>query len=173
MKKEATNINFIRLLVLTAGFVFSASISFAQPGLPQRTITVTATQAIHFGTFCLTGAGGGTVSVGYDGNRTSTGDVFLSSLSPSAQPAIFDIKLCQGRNVIITYDVTTILTGSNGGSFTLDIGPTEKGVSGSQFPINNDCSFITTLRVGGTLNIPGSSPAGVYTGSFHITFEQE
>lgn len=173
MKKSTKNINFTLLLVLIIGLVFSVNISFAQPDLPQRVITVTPTQSIHFGTFCLTGAGGGTVSVGYNGDRSSTGDIFLSALSPSAQPAIFDIKLCQGRNVTITYDAQTTLTGSNGGSFTMDIGPTEKGVSGSQFPVNSDCNFITTLRVGGTLNIPGSSPAGVYTGSFHITFEQE
>lgn len=147
--------------------------SFAQPDLPPRNITITATQALHFGTFVLSGPGGGTVVVGHNGSRSSTGDISLSALAPAAQPAIFDIKLCQGRNVTITYDPTTTLTGSNGGSFTLNIGPTEKGVSGSQFPVNNDCNFITTLRIGGTLIIPGGSPSGIYTGTFFITFEQE
>ncbi|MBT3384902.1 MAG: DUF4402 domain-containing protein [Prolixibacteraceae bacterium] len=173
MKKIVLNRSFVRLFVLMAVFFLGISFSYAQPDLPQRAVSVTATQSIHFGTFCLTGAGGGTVVLGYDGSLNSTGDIFLSALAPVAQPAIFDIKLCQGRNVTITYDPTTTLTGSNGGSFTLDIGPTEKGVSGSVFPVNNDCNFITTLRVGGTLNIPGSSPSGTYTGSFSITFEQE
>lgn len=173
MKKIISNRGIVKLLVLTAFFYFNLSISSAQPDLPQRDITITATQAIHFGTFVLTGAGGGTVVLGHNGSRNSTGDVALSALAPAAQPAIFDIKLCQGRNVTITYDPTTTLTGSNGGSFTLNLGPTEKGVSGSQFPVNNDCNFITTLRVGGTLNIPGGSPAGTYTGNIFITFEQE
>ena len=73
----------------------------------------------------------------------------------------------------ITYDPTIILTGSNGGSFTLNVGPTEKGVSGSEFPVNNDCNFITTIRVGGTLDVPGGSPPGIYTGIFSMTFTQE
>ena len=146
---------------------------YAQPTLPNRSITISATQPLHFGTFSLAGMGSGTVSVGYDGIRIATGNIFLSALAPTAQPAIFDVKLCQGRNVTITFAPTTMLTGSNGGSFTVDIGPTEKGVSGSQFPIENNCDFITTLRVGGTLHIPGSSPPGIYTGSFEITFEQE
>ena len=147
--------------------------SFAQPDLPQRSLTVTATQAIHFGTLCVTGGAGGTVTVGYDGTRTSTGNIALLSIAPTAQPAIFEIKLCQGRNVIITFSATTTLTGSNGGSLTLDIGPTEKGINGASFTTNSDCNFITPLRVGGTLHIPGTAIPGTYTGSFDITFNQE
>ena len=147
--------------------------SSAQPSLPQRSITVQATQAIHFGTFSLTSGTGGTVSVGWNGIRSSTGDVFLSPMSPTSQPAIFEIKLCQGRNVRITYPPTTTLTGSNGGSFIMNIGPTEKGGNNTVFPIDNNCNFITILRVGGTLTIPGNSPSGVYTGNFEIIFDQE
>jgi len=149
------------------------TLSYAQPVLPQRVITTTATQAIHFGAFCLTGSGGGTVTVGYDGARSATGDILLLAISPVAQAAIFDIKLCQGRTVTITYDPTTTLSGSNGGSFNLDIGPTEKGISGTEFPVNNDCNFITTLRVGGTLTITAGSPIGTYSGNFSMTFTQE
>jgi hypothetical protein len=146
---------------------------YAQPNLPQRTITTTATQPIHFGAFCLTGSGGGTVTVGYDGSRSATGDILLFSISPTAQPAIFDIKLCQGRTVTITYDQPAPLTGNKGGSFNLFIGPTEKGTSGAEFPVNNDCNFITTLRVGGTITIPAGSPIGTYSGNFSMTFTQE
>jgi hypothetical protein len=74
--------------------------------------------------------------------------------------------------VIITYDPTTTIT--NGvPSLTLNIGPTEKGPSGSSFPVSNDCNFITTLRVGGTLDVPGGSPSGIYNGSFSMTFTQQ
>jgi hypothetical protein len=174
MKDLNPNTFQMRLLLLATVFFLFICIPNAQPTLPNRTITITATQPLHFGTFTLVGGmGGGTVSVGYDGSRNATGSIFLSALAPSAQPAIFDVKLCQGRNVTITFAPTTILTGSNGGSFTLDIGPTERGVSGSQFPVENNCDFVTTLRVGGTLHVPGSSPPGVYSGSFEITFEQE
>lgn len=172
MKGVFINNNILKLLYSTI-FLFFISYSYAQPALPQRSITVQATQTLHFGTFALSGSGDGKVILGYDGTRSSNANVFLSNLSPSSQPAIFDIKLCQGRNVTITYVPTTTLTGSNGGTMTLDIGPTEKGGNSAVFAVDNNCNFITVLRVGGTLNIPGSSPAGVYTGTFEITFEQE
>ena len=162
-----------KLLFLSTVLIYCAGFSYAQPALPQRTITVTATQAIHFGTLCLAGGVGGTVTVGYDGSRTSTGDIVLLAMAPTAQPAIFEIKLCQGRNIIITFSATTILTGSNGGSLTLDIGPTEYGINGASFVTNSDCNFITPLRVGGTLHVPGNVIPGTYTGNFDITFNQE
>ncbi|MDP2234821.1 MAG: DUF4402 domain-containing protein [Bacteroidales bacterium] len=160
----------LKFLFLLTVLLFSVNISYAQPELPPRSVTIAATQAIDFGRFCVTGSGG-TITLGWDGSRISTGGIALIS-SPTAQPAIFEIKLCQGRNVTITYASTATLTGSNGGTLTLDIGPTEKGVSGSSFPTNGDCNFITPLRVGGTLHIPGTTVPGIYTGSFDITFTQ-
>ena len=145
----------------------------AQPVLPPRSLTVTATQSINFGTFCLTGNAGGTVTVGWDGARTSTGDVTLLAMAPSAQPAIFEVKLCQGRNVIITFSSTTILTSTSGGAIQLEIGPTDQGSNNATFTVGNDCNFITPLRVGGTLHIPSTTPPGSYSGGFNITFNQE
>jgi hypothetical protein len=163
----------LQLLLSAIVFCLFIGISFSQPPLPQRNLTVTATQAIHFGTFCVTGGGGGAVIVGYDGNRTSTGDILLLSIAPTSQPAIFEVKLCQGRNVTITFSPTAILTNGSGGALTLHIGPTEQGINGNRFTTNNDCNFITPLRVGGTLDVPGNAPPGIYTGSFDITFNQE
>lgn len=174
---KALNINanklYILLLVSTTLILFCPNSASTQPLLPQRTITVTPTQAIHFGAFCVTGPAGGTVTVGFDGIRSSTGSVALLAVSPAAQPAIFEIKLCQGRSIVISFDATTILTGSNGGSLILEIGPTEKGSNNARFLTNSDCNFITPLRVGGTLHIPGNAISGTYTGSFSITFNQE
>jgi Domain of unknown function (DUF4402) len=170
MKIVNLNRTFLKLMFLISILLFCLDASYAQPDLPQRTITVQATQAIDFGTFYAISAG--TITVNWNGSVSTTGGV-VSLSSSTVQPAIFEIKLCQGRNVTITYDPTIILTGSNGGSFTLNVGPTEEGVSGSEFPVDNDCNFITTLRVGGTLEVPGSSPAGFYSGIFSIDFTQE
>lgn len=160
------------LLFLTIAFCFYFSLSFSQPPLPQRTLTVTATQSINFGSFCMSGADG-TITVTWQGIRTSTGGVIIIPRSV-AQPAIFEIKLCQGRNVIIAFEPTTILTNSEGGpSLTLDVGPTEKGGNGAFFPSNSDCNFVTPLRVGGTLHVPASAAPGSYSGSFNIIFSQE
>ena len=168
-----TNRRFLKLLLITTVLFVCVNISFAQPVLPQRSITVTATQGIHFGTICLAGSSGGNVILGWDGSRTSTGDILLLSIAPTAHPSVFEIKLCEGRNVVITFDATTILNGSNGGSLTFDNGPTEKGPNGSSFSTNSDCNFITTMRMGGTLHIPGAAIPGTYTGSFAITFNQQ
>jgi hypothetical protein len=162
---------FIQVYLLFSGQVY------AQPVLPPRTVTVNATQALHFGSFCLQNAGssGGTVTVDWQGSRTSTGQVTLLAMAPLHQVAIFEVNLCQGRNVIITYSATTTLNGSNGGSMLLNVGPSEKGISGTSFQVNTDCGFITQLRVGGTLTVGNnaSNPGGTYTGSFSITFNQQ
>ncbi len=169
MTKTYTYRSFLRLLLLTAIVCFCINVSYAQPDLPQRTITVQPTQAIDFGIFYVVSAG--TITVDWQGTVTTTGGV-VSLSSATVHPAIFDIKLCQGRNVTITYDPTTTIT--NGApSLTLNVGPTEKGPSGSFFPVSSDCNFITTLRVGGTLDVPSASPSGIYNGSFSMTFTQE
>jgi hypothetical protein len=173
MKRPKTTRGFYQVLFFTTVLIFCFNFSFAQPELPPRTITVTATQGIHFGTFCLTGGVGGTVTEAWDGTRTSSGSIALLGMAPTSHPAIFEIKLCHGRNVIITYDATTILNGSNGGSFTLNMGPTEKGPNGASFIIYGDCNYITLLRMGGTLLIPGTALPGTYSGSFAITFNQQ
>jgi hypothetical protein len=163
-------------LFLPALFLFVIS-AYSQPGLPSRTVTVHSTQAINFGSFCLVnnGSSGGTVTVDWQGNRTATGQVMLLNSGPAPQAAIFEINLCPGRLVVINYPLSTMLTGSNGGSVKLNIGPTEKGLSGSAFQVNTDCSFITQLRVGGTLIIGSNTanPGGDYSGNFSITFNQQ
>jgi hypothetical protein len=166
------NIKYNKRLVVMAILFLCFNFSYAQPSLPSRSITVIATQSLHFGAFAA-GAAGGTVTVGWDGTRTNTGDITLLSMAPTYQPAIFEIKLCAGRNINITFDPTVNLSGSDGGNLTLHVGPTEKGPNGVAFTTNTDCNFITPLRVGGTLDVPGGSIPGEYTGSFFITFNQE
>jgi len=170
MKTLKKYMGYVRLLFITIVISAIHSLLYAQPVLPQRTLTVTPTQSIHFGTFGV-GISGGTVTVAWEGTRSSTGDVVRLSMAPTAQPAIFEIKLCPGRDVIISFDPTAILSNGSGGSLLLHIGPNQ--YSNTRFPTGNDCNFITPLRVGGTLDIPGSAPVGAYTGSFSITFNQE
>jgi hypothetical protein len=164
-------------LRLLAYLLFGTTLLFAQPLLPRHTMSIIPTQGINFGTFCLTSLSGtgGTTTVDWQGTRSASGDVILLQASPTSQPAIFDVKLCQGRNVIISYSSTITLTGSNGGTMTLNLGPSEYGANGSQFPIAYDCDFVTHMRMGGTLVVGpySSNPEGIYTGSFEITFDQE
>jgi len=144
---------------------------YAQPTLPQREITLYAAQELNFGKFYDAGTGG-TITVDWQGTRTTTGGI-VGTTSSIVRPAIFEVKLCQGRNITITYPTTTILEGSRGGSIVLNVGPTEKGVNGAIFATDKNCDFITLLRVGGTLNIPANTPVGDYTGTLEISFDQQ
>jgi hypothetical protein len=159
--------------VILTSLVLFVSYSYGQPSLPPRSIEVNATQSLQFGTFALTGGAGGNVLVGYDGSRTASGSVALLAVAPYAQPAIFEVKLLQGRNININFSAITNLIGSDGGTLTLNIGPTDKGISAADFPTNNSRDFTTLLRVGGTLDIPSGAIPGFYTGTFFITFNQE
>jgi hypothetical protein len=144
---------------------------YSQPNLPQRSVTVTASQGIYFGKFYDTGTGGDVI-VDWQGIRTVTGGI-VAPPSSIVKPAIFEIKLCQGRNITISYSNSIPLTGDNGGIIQMDIGPTQKGNNGTTFAIENNCNFITILRVGGTLHILPNTPPGKFVGSFFITFDQE
>jgi len=157
---------FLKLLFFTLFFCLNTA--YSQPSLPQRTVSAIPTQPIDFGTFYVISAG--TITVNWQGSVSTTGGVVVVS-SVNARPAIFDITLCQGRNVTLTYSPTTTIT--NGApSITLTIGDTEKGPSGATFAVDTNCTFITTLRVGGTLDIPDGAVTGVYTGSFSMNFTQ-
>lgn len=173
MKAIKINIGVKKLLYIITILLFFVNIASANPATPKKSITVFPTQAINFGGFCITGIGGGTITIGWDGFRTSTGSVVLLPTGPMAQPAIFELKPCGGNNIILDFAPTTVLTGSNGGSLVLEIGPSEKGMRGSSWTIDGDCHFTTQLRVGGTLHIPTNAVMGNYSGNFEITIDQE
>ncbi len=173
LKTVNSKIFHTKLVITITALLFCVSYSYGQPSLPTRTMVVNATQALQFGTFVLTGGAGGSVLVGYDGSRTSTGSIALLDVAPYAQPAIFEVELLQGRNVHLDFSTTANLDGSEGGSLTLHIGPTEKGNNGAYFPTSNNREFTTLLRVGGKLDIPGTAIPGIYTGTFFVTFNQE
>jgi hypothetical protein len=170
MKILSSNTIYIKLVIIL--LIFHTVISSAQPAIPQRILTVAPTQNLDFGMFFDSNGSGGTISVDYQGNRATTGGIVGVPGYPG-NPALFNMKLCQGRNVTITYAPTAILTASNGDTLTLDIGPTEKGENGAFFAIENNCNFITILRVGGTLHIPPNNTKSNYTGTFEISFNQQ
>lgn len=170
MKILCLNRGCIKLLTLI--LFFYVEVSSAQPALPQRTLSVLPTQKLDFGLFLDANGSGGSISIDWRGNRTTTGSIVALKSYPG-KPALYEIKLCQGRNVIITYDPSTTLDEINGKSLKLDIGPTEKGGNGAVFATDKNCNFITVLRVGGTLHIPPNSTVGTYTGDFEVSFDQQ
>jgi hypothetical protein len=152
--------------------LFYVAIISAQPVLPQRTITIYPSQGIDFGLFYDQNGSGGSISLDWQGNRTVTGSIHTLPSFPG-RPALFEIKLCQGRAITISYPPETILKETNGDEIIMKIGPTQKGSNGAVFATENNCNFITILRVGGTLIIPPNTNTGVFTGEFEISFDQQ
>lgn len=167
-----------RKLIIFICTLFTALSMLAQtgPDLPQRTLTVRSTQALNFGDMTIVnGSSGGTVTVDANGARSATGSVLLLQLGNPVQPSIFEVNICPGRMVNLTYPSTITLTGNNGGTMLLHIGPTNIGGSGSTFISNKGCDDTHLIRVGGVLDVGSmaSNPAGVYSGVFNLTFVQQ
>ena len=145
---------------------------FSQEAPPRPIVVyINPAQGLNFGVFTH-GPSGGTVIVYPNGTRSTTGDIIQLSSGIPFSPAIFEVVDNIGTLVSIINGPDIQLTGSNGGSMTLQLGATSTG-----------SPFITTVpppgrnevRIGGTLVVgnPLSNPGGDYSGSFMVTFFQE
>lgn len=138
------------------------------PGDPGA-IYVETFQNLHFGTLAQA-SGAGTVTVLNNGTRQATGGVILINQGASFFQSIFDVETAAGSLISITNGPDATLTGSNGGTLTLTIGDSDPG---SPFNTSVTPPLRTPVNIGGTLTVPAASPAGVYSGVFYVTFNQE
>lgn len=170
------NINWKLLHTLFFLMILTGLLAQDPPDMPSRSIVVNSTQNLSFGVLTiLSGSTGGTVTVDYNGMRTASGSVVLLNSSPQAQQGIYEVKICPGRLVNISYPNSVVLTGNNGGSLTMNLGPTDKGPSGSSFISNKGCNDVHYVNVGGVLTVGSmaANPPGDYSGTFEITFIQQ
>lgn len=143
--------------------------AFAQEQPPKPiVVTVSTLQHLSFGTFIQSGASG-TVTVDYTGSRTATGSVILPGMFSIVTPALFQVSALPGTLITLVNGTASTLTGSNGGSLILNLGQSNTG-----------SPFITTgsstdVFIGGTLTVgpTGANPAGIYNGTFTVTFIQQ
>jgi hypothetical protein len=147
--------------------------AIGQPDNSQRAITIIPVQGIHFGAFSMVGSSGGAISVGSDGSRTSTGGIVLLNISPLPQPAVFEIRLNQNQHAVITFSTIRTLTSKSGTKLRLEIGSADYVSHQALLPINEAGNKTVTVRVGGTLYVPGSSNPGLYHGEIEIGVHQE
>jgi len=133
--------------------------------------SVTVAQNMSFGAFSR-GNNGGTITISNSGTRSVTGDVALLNLGISYYESIFEVEAALGTVVSITNGPNVTLTGSNGGTMTMQIGS-----SNPASPFINSVAppGRTAVRIGGTLTVGNAtaSPAGSYSGTFNITFHNE
>lgn len=162
------------LFILILGFI--SVFSFAQnptDTIPQDpgAMSVYTIQNLSFGAFSH-GNTGGNVIISNSGTRSVTGDVIPLNMGVQYFHAIFEIDAPQGSIISILNGPDATLTGSNGGSISLQIGNSDPA---SPFTITVPQPVRTQVNIGGTLTVgsPAANPPGTYTGTFYITFNQE
>jgi hypothetical protein len=162
-------------LFFCMSFFFLCSLSSlqAQPQQPPRPVIIytNPAQGLFFGAF-YHGAAGGSVIVYPDGSRSATGDVVQLGLGQLFAPAIFEIEAPIGTRLGILNGPDAVLSGSNGGTMTMQVGDSDVG---NHFVTTIAAPGRTQVRVGGILNVGNSlaNPPGAYSGMFQITFVQE
>ena len=142
--------------------------------LPPRPVIITANpaQPLAFGAF-TPGASGGTITVSPDGSsRYASGTVIPLNLGIIYTPAMFYIRANPGTLISLLTGPPSILSGSNGGSLTLQLDNTYPA---SPFVTMVPYQQQTTVLLGGTLTVGtiGSNPPGNYSGTINVTFVQE
>jgi hypothetical protein len=155
-------------MVLPVIFLLSLSLEVIAQQDPPRPIKVTKVQDLGFGTFYQGGAGG-TVTILWNGTRSSGGTVVLFGIGGSS--AIFNIVANPGT-IISFLKPTSSLSDGSGHFLSLQIDTTNPV---SPFVITNNYPTPTPVNFGGILTIgtPLANPPGNYTGTFDITFVQQ
>lgn len=159
------------LLVGTLVFALTAKAQEKPPrpiSVDVVSLTITTAQPLSFGAI-IPFNDGGTVTVDHTGFRTSTLDIILPNISSNVSPALFIVDAEPGTLITIVNGPTALLSGSNGGTLSLQLGESNVG---NPFIIRE---LVTYVKIGGTLTIGlnGPFPAGNYNGTFLVTFIQQ
>lgn len=162
---------FRRLLIPFCLFIYA--VTFTIPAVAQEqppkpiTVTVVNEQPLSFGTIIQNG-NYGTVIVSPLGGRTATGSVIIPPIFSTVSPALFRIISIPGTLITISYDTSPQLLGV-GGFLDLVLGESS---TGSPFITRYES---TDVYIGGTLIVGPltANPAGAYSGTFSVTFNQQ
>ena len=159
--------NKLRIFSLLAFLLFAVFQVKAQenPPIPIE-VEVRNAQFLNFGKFTV-GAAGGTVVIGPQGSRTSTGDIYL--LGNDFSYAIFDVYSNPGTLIQVQSYSDTYLMGPTNNQLRLEIRPSVDVYPGQTF-ITTGSSF--PVYVGGTLHVPSGNTVqpGSYNATFNLTF---
>ena len=176
MMKKRDNINqgYRFVTTLAVAILLGLTATLQAQELPPRPviITVNHSQPLAFGAF-TPGTSGGTITVTPDGaSRYATGTVIPLNLGLIYTPAMFYVRANPGTVISLLAGPPSILTGSNGGSLSLQLDDTYPA---SPFVTMVPFQQQTTVLLGGTLTVGTiiSNPPGSYTGTINVTFVQE
>ena len=152
------------LLILPNAFAQSAAGTVTSSATLVRTLSVSSTTPLDFGTFAP-GAAPGTVVMSAAGNRSASGGVTLIASGPGSA---YTISLSGTPATSYTVSLpTSVLLNANQGSATMTLNAFTTTLTGLQGTLNP--SGIGSFGVGGTLSVAGSQAIATYTGTFNVT----
>ena len=128
------------------------------------TINLVAQNGIVFGDIGASSIPG-TVSIGVDGSRTSTGGATVNS-NTSGTPAKFEVSGDPNAFYIITLPTSIVITSPAGDSMTVDNFVSMPSTNGQLDPGGRQ-----NLNVGATMNVGSFQPFGAYQGTMATTVE--
>ncbi|MFZ4649893.1 MAG: DUF4402 domain-containing protein [Rubrivivax sp.] len=129
-----------------------------------RTLSVTSTTDLSFGTFAP-GPTGGTVVMSAIGNRTATGGVTLVNTTPGSQATV-NLAGTPSTAYSLTLPSSVLLTASTGGA-TMTLSSFTTTLTAGQGSLNSGGTG--SFGIGGTLSVSANQPIAVYTGSVTVT----
>jgi hypothetical protein len=145
-------------------FALAATTSTTVDANIVSTINLVAQNGIVFGDIGASSIPG-TVSIGVDGSRTSTGGATVNS-NTSGTPAKFEVSGDPNALYIITLPTSIVITSSAGDSMTVDNFVSSPSANGQLDPGGRQ-----NLNVGATMNVGSFQPFGAYRGTMMTTVE--
>ncbi|HEX2921313.1 MAG TPA: DUF4402 domain-containing protein [Bacteroidales bacterium] len=142
-----------------------------KPPRPPKPIIVDVITGLSFGTFYS--ATGGTVTVAPDGGRTQSGDVVLLSVGSTCSSVELHIQGEAGTIITPMLPVDVQLTGP--GTMIFDVDSSDPVSPFVLLKDRKDPDPNNVVKLGATLEvgIPAANPAGEYTGTFDVIFNQQ
>jgi hypothetical protein len=128
------------------------------------TINLVAQNGIVFGDIGASSIPG-TVSIGVDGSRTSTGGTTVNS-NTTGTPAKFEVSGDPNALYIITLPTSIVITSLAGDSMTVDKFVSEPSDNGQLDPGGRQ-----NINIGATMNVGSFQPFGAYRGTMATTVE--
>lgn len=171
--KTAIKAQFGSFRLIFLGLIGLCGISASAQELPPIPIEVEVRTArfLNFGAF-TTGENGGSISVGWEGNVTTTGDVFRMHLGDAPSSALFDVYANPGTIITVQTPPQIILRNSNDDGTMVLVIEDQHLSTGRTFISTMNQMHSNEVFVGGTLHVGNSqvSTPGRYYGNFTLTF---
>jgi len=161
--------NITKLFAIALVTLGTASASFAQSSKTASAtatlitpIAISKTTDMNFGTVAAS-ATAGTVALSYADVATPTGGTTLVAGGAARKAAEFEVTGQNSSSFSISCPTTIVLT-SAGNTLTVN------GIAADAGTTNTlSASGSKTIKVQGTLVVPGAAPAGVYTNTADLT----